>query len=66
MRSSVDLPLPFQPSSLISFPAETSRVTSLTIHGWRSPYRFPTASSRIVGSLRDWPHRRPADPNPLA
>ena len=53
-RSSVDFPLPFRPSSRISRPGGTSRLTSRTIQGCRSPYRLPTDSSRI-GTSRPKP-----------
>ena len=43
----MDFPDPFRPSTRISRPAATSADTSRTTQGCLSPYRFPTASSRI-------------------
>ena len=62
-RSRVDFPDPFGPSTRISRPAATSRDTSRTTHGCRTPYRFPTASSRIgtsTHSVATTPAARPA------
>jgi hypothetical protein len=56
-RSRVDFPLPFLPSRRTSRPAGTARLTSRTIHGWRSPYRLPTASRRAA-SRRASPSRQ--------
>src|SRR3984957_18469304 len=51
-RSRVDFPDPFGPSTRISRPPGTSTDTSLTTHGCRTPYRLPTASSRIRASAK--------------
>jgi len=46
-RSSVDLPEPFRPATRTSRPAGRSADTPRTTQGSRTPYRLPTASSRI-------------------